>query len=80
MTHQKKKKKSGDHNNSDDSDEDAADLQVALDELEGELENDGNKEEDSNWEFDMRIELTEGEIEKLEATVESVQHVLTKVR
>ncbi len=75
----KKKKKSGDHNDSDDDDEDAADLQVALDELEGELEDDGNKEEDGNWEFDMHIELTEGEIEELEATVEPVRRVLTKV-
>jgi hypothetical protein len=78
LTH-RKKKKNGDHNDSDDDDEDAADLQVVLDELEGELEDDGNKEEDGNWEFDMRIELTEGEIKELEATVEPVQRVLTKV-
>ena len=75
----KKKKKSGDHDDSDDDDEDAADLQVALNELEKELEDDGNKEEGGNWEFDMRIELTEGEIEELEATVEPVRCVLTKV-
>ena len=63
----------------DNNNEDAADLQVALNELEGELEDDGNKEEDGNWEFNTHIEPTEGEIKELEATVEPVQCVLTKV-
>jgi SMC interacting uncharacterized protein involved in chromosome segregation len=63
----------------DEINEDAADLQGALNDLEEELEEDGNDKEDANWEFDMRIELTEGEIEALEATVEPVRRVLTKV-
>ena len=64
-----KKQKSDD----DDMDEeDATDLQVALDELEDELENDGIDEDDNNWEYDMHIEMTEDEIEKLEKAVKPV--------
>jgi hypothetical protein len=75
-----KKKKTHDNDGSDDNDEDAADLQGALDELEEELEDDGiEKGDDGNWEFDIRIELTEGEIEELETTVKPVRCVLNKV-
>ena len=63
----------------DDEDEDVADLQVALDELEGELEDDVIGEDSDNWEFDMHIELTEEEIDELEETVKPVRYVLTKV-
>ena len=74
-----KKKKPDDDILADDEDEDVADLQVALDELEGELEDDVIGEDGDNWEFDMRIELTEKEIDELEETVKPVRHVLTKV-
>ena len=67
------------HDDEVDEDEDVADLQVALDELEGELEGDDIGKDDDNWEFDMRIELTEKEIDELEETVKPVRHVLTKV-
>jgi hypothetical protein len=73
-----KKKKTPNVDDSDDIDEDAADLQGVLDNLEEELEEDGMDEGD-NWEFDIRIELTEREVEALEATVEPVRRVLTKV-
>jgi len=59
----------------DDEDED---VELVLDELEGELE-DEDIGKDGNWEFDMRIELTEEEIDELEDTVKPVRHVLTKV-
>ena len=74
-----KKKKPDDNILADDEDEDVADLQVALDELEGELEDDVIGEDGDNWEFDMRIELTEKEINELEETVKPIRHVLTKV-
>ena len=71
-----KKQKSDD----DDMDEeDAMDLQVALDELENELENDGVDEDNNNWEYNMRIAMTEDEIEELEKAVKPVRRVLTKV-
>jgi len=71
------KKQKGDNNNMDE--EDATDLQFALDELEDELENDGVDEDINKWEYDMRIEMTEDEIEELEKSVKPVQRVLTKV-
>ena len=74
-----KKKKHNDDVPADDEDEDVADLQVALDELEGELEDDVIGEDGDNWEFDMRIELTKEEINELEETVKPVRYVLTKV-
>jgi len=54
-----RKKKPNDDILADDEDEDVADLQVALDELEGELEDDVISEDGDNWEFDMHIELEE---------------------
>jgi hypothetical protein len=74
-----RKKKNDDNILADDQDEDVADFQVALDELEGELEDDVIGEDGDNWEFNMRIELTEEEIDELEETVKPVRHVLTKV-
>ncbi len=73
-----KKKKGAKDDDKDDDDIDAADLQVALDELEDELE-DERIDEDGNSEFDIRIELTEEEVDALEETVKPVRHVLTKV-
>jgi len=74
-----KKKKMHNNDGSDDIDEDAADLQGALDNLEEELKEDGIDEGDPTWEFNMCVELTEEEIEELEATVKPVRRVLTKV-
>ncbi len=70
-----KKKKTHDVDGSDDIDDDAVDLQVAVDDLDDELEEDGIDEGDAAWEFDMQIELTEGEIQELEATVQPVRRV-----
>jgi hypothetical protein len=72
-----RKKKHDNNILADDEDDDVA--QVALDELEGELEDDDMGEDGDNWEFDMRIELTEEETDELEETVKPVRHVLTKV-
>jgi len=74
-----KNKKRGDEDVDDDDDEDAANLRLALDELEGDLEDDGADEDGNDWEFDMRIELNEEEIKELEETVKPVRRVLTKV-
>lgn len=63
----------------DDDEEDAADpLGMALDELEDELEGDG-KDDDVNWEFDMRTEMSQEEVEALEDNVKPVRRVLAKV-
>jgi hypothetical protein len=76
-----KKKKTHNDDGLDDIEADAADLQGALDGLEEELEEDiGIDEGDPTWEFNMCVELTEGEIEEMEATVKPVRCVLTKVR
>ena len=72
------KKQNGD--NDDVDEEDATDLQVALDELENELEDDGVNEDADKWEYDMRMEMTEDEIEELEKNVQPVRRVLTKVK
>ena len=74
----KKKKGAEDNDNDNDNDIDAADLQVALDEIEDELE-DERIDKDSIGEFNIRIELTEEEVEALEETVKPVRRVLTKV-
>jgi len=71
-----KKKKCDDEVPADDEDED---VELVLDELEGELEDEDIDKDGDNWEFDMRIELTEEEIDELEDTVKPVRHVLTKV-
>ena len=73
------KKKKNDGDDSDDEDDGTANLQVAFDELEDELEDEGINEDGNGWEFDMRIELSEKEIEELEETVQPVRRVLTKV-
>ena len=73
-----KKKKDAEDDDNNDDDIDAADLQVALDELEEELE-DERIDKDGIGEFDIRIELTEEEVEALEETVKPVRRVLTKV-
>jgi len=72
-------KKRGDEDVDDDDDKDAADLCLAVDKLEGDLEDDGSDEDGNDWEFDMRIELNEEEIKELEETVKPVRRVLTKV-
>jgi len=71
-----KKIKRDDEVPADDEDED---VELVLDELEGELEDKDIDKDGDNWEFDMRIELTEEEIDELEDTVKPVRHVLTKV-
>jgi len=71
-----KKIKRDDEVPADDEDED---VELVLDELEGELEDEDIDKDGDNWEFDMRIELTEEEIDELEDTVKPVRHVLTKV-
>lgn len=75
-----KKKKANDNVVDDDDDDVVADLQVALDELEGELEDDDDaSKDDRDWEFDIRIDLSEEQIDELEETVKPVRRVLTKV-
>jgi len=73
------KKKDGDDDN--DDDEDAADLVAALDELEDELESgeDDIGNDDNDWEYDMRREMSAEEVEGLEKSVKPVRSVLTKV-
>jgi TATA-binding protein-associated factor Taf7 len=66
-------------NGDDADDKGATDLQVALDALEEELEDDGMDEDANKWEYDMHMEMTADEIEKLEKDVQPVRHVLTKV-
>jgi len=73
-----KKTKGTDRDNFKDDDNNAADLQIALDALEDELEDD-RIDKDGNWEYNIRNELTEEEVEKLEETVQPVRRVLTKV-
>jgi hypothetical protein len=73
-----KKKKGTDGDDFDDNDDDAADLQVALDALEDELEDD-RVDKDGSWEYNIRIELTDEEVEELEETVQPVRRVLAKV-
>jgi hypothetical protein len=52
---------------------------AALDELEGELENEeGDMEGNDSWEYDIRTEMLEEEVEKLEKSVKPVRNVLTK--
>jgi len=71
----KKKNQQGDDN---DDEEDAADLVAALDELEGELENEeGDMKENDGWEYDMRIEMSDEEVEELEKSVKPVRNVLS---
>ena len=71
----KKKNQQGDDN---DDEEDAADLVAALDELEGELENEeGDMEGNDGWEYDMRIEMSDEEVEELEKSVKPVRNVLS---
>jgi len=74
-----KKKKKGEDNDSDGEEEEAADLQFALEELEDELEDDDTNKRVDGWEFDIRLDLSESEIEKLEETVKPVRRVLAKV-
>jgi hypothetical protein len=62
----------------DDGDDETDPLGMALDELEEELEGDGN-DDNVNWEFDMRTEMSQEEVEALEDTVKPVRRVLAKV-
>jgi hypothetical protein len=74
-----KRKKKCEGTDPDDSDEEVADLQFALEELEEEVEDNDTDERVDGWEFDIRLELSESEIEKLEETVKPVRRVLAKV-
>jgi hypothetical protein len=68
-----KKKKKHDDDGLDDIEADAADLHGALNGLEEELEEDIRIDEGNpTCEFDMHVELTEGEIEEMEATIKPV--------
>jgi hypothetical protein len=67
-----KKKKHSDDDLDDTNEDDVTDLQVALDELEEELENDDFSEDTNEWEFNMHIELTEEQINELEETLKPV--------
>jgi hypothetical protein len=73
------KKKNSEDN---DDEEDALDLVAALDELDDELESgeDDIRNDDVNWEYDMRREMSAEEVEDLEKSVKPVRCVLTKVR
>lgn len=68
------KKNKGGEGGGDAEDEDADDLAAALDELEDEIENDGG-----DWEYDMRADMTNEDVEKLEENVKPVRGVLSKV-
>ena len=65
-----KKRKTGDEIEDNDSDS----LAAALDELEDELE-----DEDRGREYDMREDMTNEDVEKLEENVKPVRGVLSKV-
>jgi hypothetical protein len=73
------KKKKGDGDDLDEELEDATDLQVALADLEAELEDNSMNEEDDSWEYNMHIEMTDEEVMELEKAVKPVRRVLTKV-
>lgn len=61
----------------DDTDNDLADdLAAALDDLEEELED----EDGRDWEYDMRADMTNEDVEELEENVRPVRRVLSKVR
>src|SRR5258706_1039019 len=60
----KKKKKTGGDTDEIEEDDDSDVLAAALDELEDELE-----DEDSGWEYDMRGDMTNEDVEKLEENV-----------
>jgi archaellum component FlaC len=72
-----KKNKAGEEGGNADEieDKDADDLAAALDELEDELEN----EDGGDWEYDMRADMTNEDVEKLEENVKPVRGVLSKV-
>jgi hypothetical protein len=70
----KKKKKTGGDTDEIEEDDDSDVLAAALDELEDELE-----DEDSGWEYDMRGDMTNEDVEKLEENVKPVRRVLSKV-
>jgi hypothetical protein len=69
------KKKSGE---TEDMEVDESDgLAAALDDLEEELEDDEN--ERNSWDYDMRIGMTDEDVEELEESVKPVRRVLGKV-
>src|SRR5258707_9336412 len=71
----KKKKNRGDDTDEMEEDEGEDILAAALDELEDELEED----EDRGWDYDMRADMTNEDVEKLEENVKPVRRVLSKV-
>jgi len=68
-----KKKTGGDASEIDDNVAD--DLAAAFDELEEELED----EDRGDWEYDMRADMVNEDVEKLEENVKLVQRALSKV-
>ena len=73
-----KKKKVGESRETEEMEVDESDnLMAVLDDLEKELEDDEN--EGSSWEYDMRIDMNEEDVEKLEESVKPVRRVLGKV-
>ena len=72
----KKKKTYDKHDNP--SDDEMGYLTAVLEELDNELEDDGDDNYDG-WKTDMHADMTDEEIEKLEECVEPVRRVLTKV-
>ena len=72
----KTKDKAGSHGDTVETNEDDPDdLAAALDELEEELEKEGG----GGWEYDMCVDMTNEDIQKLEENVKPVRHVLSKV-
>jgi hypothetical protein len=59
--------------------EEADDLVAALDDLEEELEDNGNEGLEMDWENDMRANMTAEEVKELEESVKPVRRVLSKV-
>ena len=72
--HAPKKNKTGGDASEIDNDV-ADDLAAAFDELEEELED----EDRGDWEYDMRADMVNKDVEKLEENVKLVQCVLSKV-
>jgi hypothetical protein len=76
----KKKKSYDEYDNP--SDDEMGFLTAVLEELDDELEGDGGDgdgNENDGWEPDMRADMTEEEVEKLEECVRPVRRVLMKV-
>ncbi len=59
--------------------EEADDLVAALDDLEEELEDDGNEGLEMDWENDMRANMTAEEVKELEESVKTVRRVVAEI-